>query len=181
MSQDASVPKTVRTMRLRYDGTCRMCGQALAAGTVAVYERATKTVRCQNCGDEAPAPAVPPEVVRPLSPPLADASPSQAAPPESLPDPGRAGAAARREHERRRDQREARIRAAHPRLGALMLAVSSEPQSTRAWATGAVGEEKLGARLNTLISPTVRVLHDRRIPRTQANIDHLVVCPGVSS
>ena len=39
-------------------------------------------------------------------------------------------------------------------------------------------EEKLGARLNTLISPTVRVMHDRRIPGTKANIDHLVICPS---
>ncbi len=60
----------------------------------------------------------------------------------------------------------------------MILALSSDPQSTTAWATGAVGEEKLGARLNELASSTVRVLHDRRIPRTKANIDHLVVCPG---
>jgi len=93
-------------------------------------------------------------------------------------DPGQPGASARREHERRRANREAKIRAAHPHLGGIILALSSDPQSTTAWATGAVGEEKLGARLNGLASSTVRVLHDRRIPRTKSNIDHIVVCPS---
>ena len=59
-----------------------------------------------------------------------------------------------------------------------MLAVSEEPQSTTAWARGAVGEEKLGARLDRLLSPQIQVLHDRRIPKTVANIDHIVVCPS---
>jgi len=56
--------------------------------------------------------------------------------------------------------------------------LKSDPQSTTAWVTGAVGEERLGARLNGLVSPSVRVLHDRRIPTTRANIDHIVVCPS---
>lgn len=59
-----------------------------------------------------------------------------------------------------------------------MLAVSDEPQSTASWARGAVGEEKLGARLDSLLSPENQVLHDRRIPKTAANIDHIVVCPS---
>lgn len=58
------------------------------------------------------------------------------------PDPGLPGASARREHERRRASREAKVRAAHPRLGWMILALSSDPQSTTAWATGAVGEER---------------------------------------
>ena len=28
-----------------------------------------------------------------------------------------------------------------------------------------------------MASPTIRVLHDRRIPNSRANLDHLVVCP----
>ncbi|MEO7147809.1 MAG: nuclease-related domain-containing protein [Terrimesophilobacter sp.] len=91
---------------------------------------------------------------------------------------GVAGASARREGERRSAKREARIREAHPKLGGLMLALSEEPQSTRAWAVGARGEEKLGHRLNGLKSDSVHLLHDRRIPGTKANIDHMVVCPS---
>ncbi|WP_431277871.1 nuclease-related domain-containing protein [Leifsonia poae] len=89
---------------------------------------------------------------------------------------GTAGASAKREYERRRDARESRIRENHPMVGALILALSDEPQTTRAWATGAVGEERLGTRLDGLTGAGIHALHDRRIPRTQANIDHIVVC-----
>jgi len=88
---------------------------------------------------------------------------------------GRAGASARREHERRRAADEQRTRDQWGRLGGLAVALTPERQSTAAWATGAVGEEAVGRRLDSLASPDVRVLHDRRIPRSRANIDHLVV------
>jgi hypothetical protein len=88
-----------------------------------------------------------------------------------------AGSSARREHERRVAAREERIRSKHPRLGGLILAVSDDPQTTKAWATGAVGEERLGRRLDGAVGPLVRVLHDRGIPGSRANLDHLVVCP----
>ena len=69
----------------------------------------------------------------------------------------------RREFERRKARREDRVRAAHPKIGGLILALSEDPQSTRAWSQGAVGEERLGARLDSLTSDGVAVLHDRRI------------------
>lgn len=92
-------------------------------------------------------------------------------------DAGTPGASARLEYERRRDNREQRIRAKHPKLGGLILAFSEEPQSTRAWERGAIGEEMLATRLKDLPAP-VRVLHDRRIPGTRANIDHVAVAPS---
>ncbi len=91
---------------------------------------------------------------------------------------GVAGESARREYERRKEKRETRIRESHPRLGGLILALTDDPQTTRAWATGAVGEERLGRRLDGLVGDGVHVLHDRRIPGTRANIDHIVVCPS---
>ena len=39
-----------------------------------------------------------------------------------------------------------------------------------------MGEQQLGEMLAGIAGPTVRVLNDRRIPRSTANIDHLVVC-----
>lgn len=143
-----------RSIRLRYAGKCRACGRDLQAGMSAVHDRATKTVTCLNC------------------------LPDQSMAEESPIDPGRAGASAQREYERRKDKRETRIRAAHPVVGGFLLALSDDPQSTRAWATGALGEERLGRRLDTLVRPGLNVLHDRRIPRTKANIDHLVVGPS---
>ena len=69
------------------------------------------------------------------------------------------------------------MRTNHPVLGGLLLGGAPEPQSTKAWPTGAEGEERLGRRLDELVSPTVQVLHDRRIPGTRANLDHLVITP----
>lgn len=93
------------------------------------------------------------------------------------PSSGVAGASARREHDRRKANDERKIRERWGRLGGLAVALSEEKQSTRAWERGAVGEERLGALLETLL-PRVGILHDRRIPGTRANIDHIVVTPG---
>lgn len=138
-----------KRMRLRYAGTCRLCGAPLDAGADAVYERAARAVRCVECPAGAAAVAPTPDV---------------------------AGASARREFERRKQNREQRIRTNHPKLGGLILALSDEPQSTQAWAQGAVGEELMARRLEDL-PETFRVLHDRRIPGTRANIDHIVIGP----
>jgi Nuclease-related domain len=92
-------------------------------------------------------------------------------------DLGTAGASARREHKRRRAKREATTRERHPHIGKLLLRVQSPPASEAAWSTGAVGEEALAAHLAKRC-PDAIVLHDRRIPRSRANIDHLAVAPS---
>ncbi len=66
---------------------------------------------------------------------------------------------------------------AHPKLGRLIHSLTDDPQPTRAWDVGAKGEERLGERLNQLATDTLRVLHDRRISGSRANIDHLAVTP----
>lgn len=152
-----------KRMRLRYAGVCRVCGADLPAKAEAIYERATKSIRCLE-HDVTPAAPPPPG-------PEPDPEPTAADPVDS----GVAGASARREFERRKAKREQRIRANHPRLGGLILAVTDDPQSTTAWNTGAVGEERLGKGLDGLVGDTVRMLHDRRIPRSRANIDHIAV------
>ncbi|WP_292873812.1 nuclease-related domain-containing protein [Microbacterium sp.] len=147
-----------KQMSLRYAGTCRLCHEPLPAGRKAIYERRTRTVRCIEC--------------RP-----ADAAPIEHGEPAAAQvESGVAGASARREHERRSAAREARIRADHPKLGGLILALSEDPQSTRAWERGATGEEMMAKRLTDL-PDSWRVLHDRRIPGSRANIDHIAVGP----
>lgn len=148
------VPEEKR-MRLRYAGTCRLCGVALPAKTEAIYERSSKTVRCVTHDQSS------------------DESPTDTEPLET----GTPGASARREFERRKAKREERTRAKHPRLGGLILALGDDPQPTKAWDIGALGEERLGNRLNELATDALRILHDRRIPGTKANIDHLAVTP----
>jgi hypothetical protein len=56
--------------------------------------------------------------------------------------------------------------------------LSDDPQSTKAWAVGARGEELLGGMLDRLSDEGVHALHDRRIPKTKANIDHIAVAPS---
>ncbi len=89
-----------------------------------------------------------------------------------------AGTSAQREYERRKANDEAKLRAKWGKLGGIAVALSDEKQSTRAWSSGAAGEAAVGARLDGLASESIRVLHDRRIPRSKANIDHIVVTPG---
>lgn len=92
-------------------------------------------------------------------------------------DLGTAGGSARREHERRRAKREAATRERHPHIGNLLLRLQSPPAHEAAWSTGATGEEALAAHLAKRC-PDVIVLHDRRIPRRRANIDHLAIAPS---
>ncbi len=99
-------------------------------------------------------------------------------PESAIHESGAAGASAQREYERRMTRREEQIRTRHPKLGGLILALSDDPQSTKAWASGAKGEVALGARLDKQTSESIAVLHDRRIPGTKANIDHIVVMAG---
>ena len=80
-----------------------------------------------------------------------------------------------REFDRRKAKREDGVRSRHPRIGGLILAVTEEPQATKNWVTGAVGERKLGAGLDRLTPAGVVSLHDRLRPGTTANIDHLAI------
>jgi hypothetical protein len=175
MSDEATPPPPNR-MRLRYAARCRACGSAISAGTVAVYERESKTVTCVECPPRS-TPAAPLSAT-PVEVPSAEALPVVELEHETEHlevFTGTAGASARREYERRKEKRATGIRDKHPHLGNLILAMSDDPQSTQAWAIGARGEEALGQRLDTLSERGVHVLHDRRIPRTKANIDHIAV------
>jgi Nuclease-related domain len=154
MPDDITVtPTPAAPWHVKRDGLCSRCGTSLRVGDVAVYERPSHSIRCVVCP--------PATEVRPEDPAL---------------DSGVAGGSARREYERRKTNRETRVRGKFGRLGGLVLAVTDEPQSTRAWATGARGEEKLAAALEGIDG--LRVLHDRRVPKSRANIDHIVIAPA---
>jgi hypothetical protein len=130
-----------------------VCGTALEPKTRAGYRSSDRAVICLEC----------------LAPP-------------AEPEPERssaAGASARREYERRRSARERHVRGRFPRIGGALLTVVGEPQHQRAWKRGAEGEERLAARLEQLTrNAGVACLHDRRIPGSRANIDHLGIGPG---
>lgn len=54
--------------------------------------------------------------------------------------------------------------------------IGPESQSTRAWAEGADGEERVGGLLDGC--DDIACLHDRRIPGSKANIDHIALGPA---
>lgn len=56
------------------------------------------------------------------------------------------------------------------------VVAAPESQSTAAWMVGAEGEQAVAAVLDRC--PSVVGLHDRRIPGSKANIDHLAVAPS---
>lgn len=169
-------------MRLRYAGRCCSCAVALIKGDLAVYDPAARMVTCLPCVAPADLDVHTPDGQGGRDPVFRALPEDDAALPTLLDRSaegsrvdGVAGASARREHQRRQAKREAAVRTKHPRIGGLILALTDEPQSTRAWQRGAVGEERLAQRLNKLTENGVRLLHDRRIPGTRANIDHLAV------
>jgi len=117
-----------------------------------------------------PQPPPPPEpATDPAPPPVPDTPPPI--------DTGEAGASARQEHQRRQAKREARIEEkwGTGRLGRIAKALSDDPQTTKAWAQGAVGEEQVAKILADHLGEDAVLLHDRKVPRTRGNIDHLAI------
>jgi hypothetical protein len=130
-----------------------LCGIDLAKGTEALYQQETKSVRCVEC--------------------KAHADSGMSTPFET----GEAGASAHREYERRKVARETRVKARLGNfVGGVALAITGEPQSTTAWERGSIGEQKLAEALTGVAG--LKVLHDRRVPGTRGNIDHIVVAPA---
>src|SRR5438105_10193144 len=61
-------------------------------------------------------------------------------------------------------------------IGGVALTLTGEPQSTRAWEPGSIGEAKLAETLAGIDG--LALMHDRRVHRTRGNIDHIIVGPA---
>lgn len=139
---------------VKFDGPCSKRGTILRAGTPAVWDNRSRKMSCVEC------PAV---VVHAPSPPPIDG--------------GVAGGSARREEERRLAKRVADNKDRWgERVGGWVTRFGAVPQSTAAWGIGARGEELFAASLAAL--PGLVALHDRRVPGTRGNIDHIVIAPA---
>jgi hypothetical protein len=139
------------TWIVKRDGPCSICGSTLLAGAEAVWVRGINKMRCLDCA----------------------ASADTAVEPVPI-EAGVAGRSARGRHERLLAKREADLKAKWgERAGGWITRLTDEPQSTRAWAKGAAGEEKLASILAGLAG--LRLLHDRRVPGKSWNIDHVVI------
>jgi Nuclease-related domain len=146
-----------KSLRLRRDDACVVCGAALPAGRLAVWDAAARTVTCTMCDKRI-------------------AATDGGGPGIARYERGQPGASAAREHDRRRRSREARTRADHPVIGGLLLALGGAPQHEDAFRRGAAAERAVADSLErrTATSDAI-LLHDRRMPNGRANIDHLAI------
>jgi hypothetical protein len=152
-----------RRLKLRRADQCAVCEAPLPAGTLAFWSAEAKAVTCLDCLEADGLPARPPSVTDGQSE-------------ERALDRGVPGASARRRYERLHERRERRARDRYGRLGGIYLALTGDLQSTISWAQGSRGEQKLGQYLEGIQDESaVVILHDRRIPGTRANIDHIAI------
>jgi hypothetical protein len=160
-----------KQIRLRYAGTCSGCGQDLPVESKAWWDSEAHKTTCLECQA------------------LERGESTQGSPPESEilerlpkaqtgPATGQAGASARQEFENRHQWREQQIDQRWGRLAGVVKFLSDDPQSTMAWAKGSEGERRLAAHLLQAVGDRAVLLHDRKVPRTRGNIDHLVVAPS---
>lgn len=178
-----------KVLALRRADACVVCGSALPEGTKAQWDSTARTVTCLGCAEgTAQRPREDASECPDNSPIATDVEGSQVhggvADPSTGPpaaaeaiDTGTAGLSARKEHERRRAKRDARLEEkwGTGHLGRIAKALSDDPQSTKAWAQGAAGEERVARVLADRLGDRAVLLHDRKVPGTRGNIDHLVI------
>jgi hypothetical protein len=88
---------------------------------------------------------------------------------------GIAGASALAEYERRHQRRAQQLDQRWGRLAGVVKFLSDDPQSIRAWAKGSDGERRLAEHLLKAVGDRAVLLHDRKVPGTRGNIDHLAI------
>jgi hypothetical protein len=163
-----------RLIHLRWAADCVVCAAHIDPGADGWWDATAKATTCEACHGGDPSP----EAVRPAL------------------EKGVAGGSARREYGRRAArelarqekavlvdaERRRRDKEARPLLGRLASALTPRPvlgvesQSTRAWAVGAAGEERVAEVLDA--AEGVHPLHDLGIPGSRANVDHVAVGPS---
>jgi hypothetical protein len=136
---------------LRWAGTCTACGIDLPRRTEAWWDKSARSVTCRPCAEGAVL---------------------------AIQSVGTAGGSARRIGTQRKEAWQESNRRRFGRLAPVVEASSEEPRSSKAWSKGAHGEALLGAKLERGVEGVGFVLHDRRVPRSRANLDHVVVVPS---
>lgn len=150
MVSDPELPgdprSTRRRLRLRYPAECTVCHVPLSIGLEAFWERSTKQVTCRACGED-----------------------------ESSSFSNSAGASAATEGDRRRDRRVAQLRRRYGDDAAAVAREMAERDVAASWRKGSDGESRLAAFVDREVGERVLTLHDRIIPGTRGNIDHIFV------
>ena len=81
-------------------------------------------------------------------------------------------------YERRRATREEADVNVGKTLFGFSALLETAPAHERAWLRGAEGEEQVARRLAKHLGDAALLLHDRRMPRSRTNIDHIAVAPS---
>lgn len=186
-------------MKLRRDGECADCQQPTLTGSKAYWFADEWVIRCSDCF--APEASVKDEPAKMLVHATASASVAEqpsgtAAVENDVVQADVAGASAQLEYDKRsarelakKERRiaedaewRAEIKQQKPVVGRLVTALTAKPQmtpesqSTQAWKVGAVGERRVAEVLGGIAG--ARVMHDRLVPGSRANIDHLAIGPA---
>lgn len=187
-----------KLMEIRRDDRCAACGIELPAGSTACWvrtERIVRCVRCHSAGAE--------DHVANVESGPAGCSTGEPASPDTTPSPAReiprrdaAGGSAQREYDKRAARELAKkerrvvddaqwrdsIKHERPVLGRLASVLTPKPQitpesqATMAWKVGAEGERRVAEVLEAAVG--VELLHDRLVPGSRANIDHIAIGPS---
>jgi hypothetical protein len=134
--------------RLRFPAKCVECAIALSQGAEAFWNSTTKAVMCLACKPGATIEGGPP------------------------------GASAAAEGARRVDLRVEQVRRRYGDHAAVVAEQLTAKQADATWGKGSAGESRLAAWIAKEVGDHVIALHDRLIPGTRGNIDHLFVAPS---
>lgn len=135
-------------MCLRRDDVCATCCSECPRGSEAWWFKDERLVRCRVCVEGAD-----------LAVELA----------------GKAGGSAQAEGRRRQERRQAQLRDRFGSLTPIVNLLTDDPSHTKSWVEGGASEARVGAFLDRELAADAFVLHDRRIPHSPANIDHVIV------
>ncbi|MBA3841806.1 MAG: NERD domain-containing protein [Actinobacteria bacterium] len=137
-----------RRLKLRYPAQCAKCGLPLSAGAEAFWNRTTKEAYCVAC-----------------------------APDETQLITGVPGASAALEGARRADKRVEEARRRYGDHAAAVAEAMASRDTAASWGKGSSGEARLAAFVGKEVGDAVISFHDRLIPGTRGNIDHIFVAP----
>jgi hypothetical protein len=138
--------KMPRRLRLRYAASCSSCGIALSPGAEAVWDPVAKQATCLAC-----------------------------MPRDAIPAAGTPGQSAAAEGNRRTDRRVEDVRRHYGDHAAAVAEEMAALTAAATWAKGSEGENRLADFVVREVGDAVIPLHDRLIPGTRGNIDHIFV------
>ena len=141
----AGVEARLRKLRLRYPATCESCGISLSKGAEATWDPTHKTVTCLACL------------------------------PDGQIDSGTPGASAAAEGARRADRKVDQVRRVFGDHAAEVAREMAGRDAAATWGKGSEGESSLARYITREVGDAVIALHDRLIPGTRGNIDHIFV------